>query len=196
MRPSSRSMAIGIVSLPLRTEEAGRAELAERDRGGQTGARHERPPEVGQGDLPPRPQRRRAECRRRVDAARGSTARSTASVTRTTNGTATSAWPTGTIHHSARQSNGGVSNVMSMPNPIVTADVPIGSIRPVSSSRPSRPRGGDRERGQRRRSRLRARWPTPRSAQRTSETCRADRRSTLTPRRTSVSPERPPRRSE
>jgi hypothetical protein len=33
-----------------------------------------------------------------------------------------------------------VSNVISMPNPIVTADVPSGNIRPVSSTRPERPR--------------------------------------------------------
>ena len=58
----------------------------------------------------------------------------------------------------ARQSTGGVSNVISMPNPIVTADVPSGSIRPVSSKRPERPRasmaidrrGADHDREQRR----------------------------------------------
>ena len=64
--------------------------------------------------------------------------RSTGRTARTTNGTATSAWPTGTSHHDARQSTGGTSNVMSMPKPIVTADVAIGSIRPVSSRRPWR----------------------------------------------------------
>ena len=64
--------------------------------------------------------------------------RSTGRTARTTNGTATSAWPTGTSHHDARQSNGDRSNVISIPKPIVTADVAIGSIRPVSSSRPRR----------------------------------------------------------
>ena len=74
--------------------------------------------------------------------------RSTGSTVRTTNGTATSAWPTGTSHHDARQSTGGTSNVMSMPKPIVTADVAIGSIRPVSSRRPPRRADGDGERGE------------------------------------------------
>ena len=55
---------------------------------------------------------------------------------RTTNGIATSAWPIGTSHHEPRQSTGSSSNVMSMPKPIVTADVAIGSISAVSSSRP------------------------------------------------------------
>ena len=64
--------------------------------------------------------------------------RRTGSTVRTTNGTATSAWPTGTSHHAPRQSTGGVSNVISRPKPIVTADVAIGSISPVSSSRPAR----------------------------------------------------------
>ncbi len=75
--------------------------------------------------------------RRRVIA--GSTERSTPTQVRTTNGTAIRAWPTGTSHHDARQSTGAVSNVISMPNPIVTADVASGSIRPPSSARPARP---------------------------------------------------------
>ena len=69
---------------------------------------------------------------------RGSTPRRTGSTVRTTNGTATSAWPTGTSHHAPRQSTGGVSNVIRIPNPIVTADVAMGSISPVSSRRPAR----------------------------------------------------------
>src|SRR5215207_9109146 len=44
----------------------------------------------------------------------------------------------GTSHHDARQSTGATSNVMSTPNPIVTADVAIGSISPVSSRLPPR----------------------------------------------------------
>ena len=68
----------------------------------------------------------------------GSMPRRTGSTVRTTNGTATSAWPTGTSHHASRQSTGGVSNVIRRPKPIVTADVAIGSISPVSSSRPAR----------------------------------------------------------
>ena len=51
---------------------------------------------------------------------------------------ATRACPTGTSHHEARQSTGAVSNVIRMPNPIVTADVAMGSIEPVSSRRPAR----------------------------------------------------------
>ena len=57
---------------------------------------------------------------------------------RTTRGSATSAWPMGTSHHEARQSNGGVSKVISSPSPTVTADVASGSIRPASSSQPWR----------------------------------------------------------
>ena len=53
------------------------------------------------------------------------------------------------------------SNVISMPKPIVTADVAIGSISPVSSSRAAAPRGGDRERGERRRPSRRRRWRRP-----------------------------------
>ena len=55
---------------------------------------------------------------------------------RTTNGTATSAWPSGIMTIDPRRSNGGVSNVISNPNPIVTADVPSGSMRPTSRRRP------------------------------------------------------------
>ena len=40
------------------------------------------------------------------------------------------------------------SNVISRPKPIVTADVAIGSISPVSSSRPAAAGGGDGERGE------------------------------------------------
>ena len=65
--------------------------------------------------------------------------RTTPSVARTTNGAATRACPTGTNHQAARQSTGATSNVISIPNPIVTADVPSGSIKPVSSQRPDRP---------------------------------------------------------
>ena len=48
------------------------------------------------------------------------------------------AWPSGTSHHFARQSNGAWSKVMSMPRPMVTAEVPSGNIRPTSRSLPSR----------------------------------------------------------
>ncbi len=67
---------------------------------------------------------------------------------RTTNGIATRAWPIGTIHHDPRQSKGSSSNVISIPNPIVTADVAIGSISAVSSTLPPVVRRGDGERRQ------------------------------------------------
>ena len=44
----------------------------------------------------------------------------------------------GTIHQDARQSTGDSSNVIRIPKPIVTADVAIGSISPVSRIRPPR----------------------------------------------------------
>ena len=132
-------MAIGIVSRAAAGEEARRAELAERDRRGEPGGGDERPAQVRRTSTsPPRPRSATRRASPRPRAGCGSMPRSTGSTVRTTNGTATSAWPTGTSHHDARQSTGGVSNVMSMPKPIVTADVASGSISPVSSSRPPR----------------------------------------------------------
>ena len=87
-------------SSPARSrQEARRAELAERDRGGEPGGHHERPPQARAGRRPPRPQRRGAERRRRLDRAGVDAAQHAAATVRTTNGTATSAWPTGTSHH-------------------------------------------------------------------------------------------------
>ena len=114
----------------------GRAELAERHGGGEArghtpaGAAAARPtsttPVVGAAEVAaastgPGPMLSRA----------GTTVR-------TTSGSATSAWPTGTSHHEARQLKGAVSKVITSPSPTVTADVASGSIRPVSSSQPCR----------------------------------------------------------
>jgi hypothetical protein len=101
-----------------------------------------RPRAAATGRAPPSPSRRaparpRAWPRRRPSI--GSTDRSTPTQVRTTNGTAISACPTGTSHHEARQSTGSVSKVISMPKPIVTAEVASGSISPPSSARPARP---------------------------------------------------------
>ena len=138
VRPSSCSIAIGMVSPPERDRRlvapnspsemaAANAPPAARGlhRNGTIVARH-----AFVGEAP------------RVAAASvivGSTERSTPTQVRTTNGTAISAWPTGTNHHDARQSTGPVSNVISIPNPIVTAEVASGNISPPSSARPARP---------------------------------------------------------
>ena len=77
----------------------------------------------------------------------GSTERSTPTQMRTTNGTATRAWPTGTSHHDARQSTGAASNVINMPRPIVTADVPSGQHESTVDQSPVTFGGGDRQAG-------------------------------------------------
>ena len=130
-------MAIGIVGVPLRDRKLvapnSPSEIAAASPAAATTGRrrcgHVTSRQARAGDAP---SVAAASCRR------GSMPRSTGSTVRTTNGMATSAWPTGTSHHDARQSTGGVSNVMSTPKPIVTADVAIGSISPVSSRRPPR----------------------------------------------------------
>ena len=140
-------MAIGIVADPLRDRK-----LVAPNSPSEIAAANPRPPVSGRrrwghvisrharvGDAP---SVAAASC------SCGSTPRSTGSTARTTNGTATRAWPTGISHHDPRQSTGATSNVISMPNPIVTADVASGSIRPLSSSRPAAPGGGDGERGE------------------------------------------------
>ena len=138
VRPSRRSMATGIVSATAARQEARRPELAEGDGRGEAGGRRRA---GGAGGLTVTSRHARTGEAPRVAAAscrRGSMPRSTGRTVRTTKGTATSAWPTGTSHHDARQSTGATSNVISMPKPIVTAEVAIGSISPASSSRPCR----------------------------------------------------------
>lgn len=68
-----------------------------------------------------------------------STARSTGSIVRTTNGTPTRACASGTRIQLARRSNGGSSRVMRNPKPTVTADTPSGSMSSASKPRTSRP---------------------------------------------------------
>ena len=74
---------------------------------------------------------------------RGSIERSTGSTSRTTSGTATRAWPIGTMIHDPRRSNGAAANVISRPNPTVTADVlprvPSVVVREKPASRCSAP---------------------------------------------------------
>lgn len=70
---------------------------------------------------------------------RSSTARSTGSMVRTTKGTPTSAWASGTRIHEERRSSGGSSRVMRKPKPMVTAEVPSGSISRASKPRTRRP---------------------------------------------------------
>ena len=100
-------MAIGSVSRPDAGQERRRAELAERDRRREPGADQQRPAQGADVDLATTPA---AATRRACAAARagpGAIARSdrqTARARRT--GMATSAWPSGTSHHAARQSNG------------------------------------------------------------------------------------------
>lgn len=74
---------------------------------------------------------------------RPSTARSTGSMVRTTNGTPTSACASGTRIQLLRRSSGGSSSAMRNPNPTVTADTPSGSINSASNPvRATRHRAG------------------------------------------------------
>ena len=100
----------------------------------------QRSAQVRHGDLPPGPRRRGAERRRRlvevgIDAAQ----HRQHGAHHERHGDERLA----DRHEPPRRPpvDGRVSNVMSMPKPIVTADVAIGSISPVSSSRPARRRG-------------------------------------------------------
>ena len=69
---------------------------------------------------------------------RGSIERSVGATIRTTNGIATSACATGTIHGAARKSRGSVSKAMRKPRPSITAEAPSGSRTSPSSSRDPR----------------------------------------------------------
>ena len=118
-------------------EERRGAELAERDRRGEAGAGQQRPAQRAGVDLPPGPDRRGAQRRRRGAQVAVGSARSTGTSsahderrrppTRGRPGRAT-------IRPASRTA--AVSKVISMPRPIVTADVPSGSINPASSSLP------------------------------------------------------------
>ncbi len=66
-------------------------------------------------------------------------ARSVGTVARTTNGTATRAWASGTRAIEVRRSTG-TSSATRKPNPIVTADVPSGSMSTTSNHRERAPR--------------------------------------------------------
>ena len=57
---------------------------------------------------------------------------------RTTNGSATSAWAIGMIHHEVRRSSRCVSNTMRNPKPTVTAETPSGSTTTSSVARATR----------------------------------------------------------
>ena len=77
---------------------------------------------------------------------RGSTERSTPSACGRRTARRSARGRPGRATTSPRQSTGAASKVISIPKPIVTADVPIGSISPTSSS--ARPAGGgDRQAG-------------------------------------------------
>ena len=146
-------------------EEAGRAELAERDGEGEAGAGHERPAQEGQVDLPPHPRRRGAERRRGV-AETGVDGAQRRQHGPDDERHGDQGVGDGDEHPRAPAGRAGArSNVMSRPKPTVTADVPSGSIRPVSrSGRPGgRRRWHRRDAADRRR---RRRSPAPRSAAR------------------------------
>lgn len=70
---------------------------------------------------------------------RSSTARSTGSMVRITNGTPTSACASGTRIQLVRRSSGGSSRATRKPKPTVTAETPSGSISSASNPRTSRP---------------------------------------------------------
>ncbi len=78
---------------------------------------------------------------------RSSIARSVGTTIRTTNGIATSAWTTGTIHGAERKSIGGSSSAITNPKPSITAEAPSGSMSMPSSSLAPRT-AGYRERGE------------------------------------------------
>ena len=58
---------------------------------------------------------------------------------RTTKGTPTRAWASGTRIHDDRRSSGGSSSAIRNPKPTVTADTPSGSISSASKPLTSRP---------------------------------------------------------
>ena len=137
------------VSRPAAGEERGGAELAERDRGGQPRRRRAAAPRCGG--------------RRSSHHARSGDAPSVAAASRCSGGMDRSTRQQRPHHERRghqrvterdqpparpRQSNGGVSKVMSMPRPMVTADVPSGSINPMSSQPTVAASSGDGQRSQ------------------------------------------------
>ena len=71
---------------------------------------------------------------------RGSIDASVGATARTTNGIPTSAWASGIITAEPRRSTGGPAKATNRPSPMVTADVPRGSINPTSATRAARER--------------------------------------------------------
>ena len=76
---------------------------------------------------------------------RGSIPRSAGTKVRTTSGTATTAWASGTIHQDLVKASGGRARVIRKPKPTVTALTPSGSMKNPSSH--TRPRLAQVERG-------------------------------------------------
>src|SRR6478735_5319593 len=135
-RPSSRPMAIGSVSRPVRVRNVvapnSPSEMAMANAAPVSSGRRSARPSISHralvGDAP---SAAAAACWS------GGIARRAGTSSRTTNGVATSACPTGISHHDARQSSGARPKAMSMPSPMVTADVPSGNIEPASNARPA-----------------------------------------------------------
>ena len=165
-RPSSRSIAIGIVSPPARVRkvvapnspsEIAAAKPAPTASGGDDAAARRPPTTPARGEAPS------------VAAALAAGGRIGAQhrqQARTTNGMATQRVADRDQPPRGPPVDGRVSNVMSMPRPIVTAEVPSGSISPTSSSRPCRLAAAIARRRAPPTHDADQRWPRPRSAAR------------------------------
>ncbi len=136
-------------------QEARGAELAERDRDGEAGADEDGAAQQRAGRRRPCPHRRGAEGGRRlaqiaVDGPQHGERRAH------DERDGDQRMAERHEHQRPRRSRGGGSNVISIPKPMVTADVPSGSISPVSSSRPPVGRRRSASAADRR-----SRWRTP-----------------------------------
>ena len=165
-RPSRRAIAIGSVSRPARVRnvvapnspsEIAAAKPAPASNGRAMRARR-RPSHARSGEAPSVA----AAARRSVGIARSTGTKRAHDERRSPRGRARAG--SATTRHASR--TGATSNVISIPSPIVTADVPSGSIVPTSSNRPLRravviasaaSRAGERWRARRRRRRSAAR---------------------------------------